>query len=52
MLETADRIQVKALYSGEEDMTRRDIRDRIFKIVFTLEFNDAEGMQDQLDFCI
>ena len=31
-------------------MTRRDIRDRIFKIVFTLEFNDAEGMQDQLDF--
>lgn len=30
-------------------MTRRDIRDRIFKIVFTLEFNDAEGMQDQLD---
>ena len=31
-------------------MTRREIRDRIFKIVFTLEFNDAEGMQDQLDF--
>ena len=25
-------------------MTRRDIRDRIFKIVFTLEFNDAEGI--------
>lgn len=29
-------------------MTRREIRDKIFKIIFTAEFNTPEEMEDQL----
>ncbi len=29
-------------------MTRREIRDKIFKIVFTVEFNTSDEMEDQL----
>ena len=35
--------------SGEEKMTRREIRDKIFKIVFTAEFNTLDEMRDQID---
>ena len=35
--------------SGEENMTRREIRDKIFKIVFTAEFNTLDEMRDQID---
>lgn len=34
---------------GEEHMTRREIRDKIFKIVFTLEFNSPDEMGEQLE---
>ena len=30
-------------------MTRREIRDKIFKIVFTAEFNTLDEMRDQID---
>ena len=30
-------------------MTRREIRDKIFKIVFTAEFNTQEEMKEQLE---
>ena len=30
-------------------MTRREIRDKVFKIVFTAEFNTPEEMQEQID---
>ena len=31
--------------SGEENMTRREIRDKIFKIVFTAEFNTLDEIR-------
>lgn len=33
---------------GEENMTRREIRDKIFKIIFTAEFNTPEEMSEQI----
>ena len=32
-------------------MTRREIRDKIFKIVFTAEFNTLDEMRDQMIHC-
>lgn len=33
-------------------MTRRDLRENIFKILFKCEFNSAEEMEEQIDFSI